>query len=170
MNALNSTDNQSQNSTDNQIPDKGIGSQTCSKRIKAGLDLFSCGIQFLSFCWRDLFLQVTWHILYLLNPLCIVFIHLLDVFLQIVHEWNIKVTPFFLARSLYSALWHCSSKIYSGTWPVYLMDVLSLRLVEALGAKINVRSSFSLRWLTGFWIRTQLQTTCFTHWAIPLSL
>ena len=41
----------------------------------------------------------------------------------------------------------CTNK--SGTWPPYLTDPLSLKLVGAVGARINVRSLFSQRGARG---------------------
>jgi len=50
---------------------------------------------------------------------------------------------------------------YSGTWLSYLTDLLSLRLVDVIGARSYVRSSFSR--LTGACcdLDSQLQARCF---------
>jgi len=62
---------------------------------------------------------------------------------------------------------------YSGTWPSYLTDLLSLRLVGTVGARINVRSSHSQPRPTVTWIWTlrfsQLQPSAFNNRANPLS-
>ena len=63
-------------------------------------------------------------------------------------------------------------KFYSGTRPSYLTGVLSLRLVGAAGARINVRSSYSQLGPTMTWVRTKvlrLQAQCFYHYATLLS-
>ena len=43
-------------------------------------------------------------------------------------------------------------KNYLGTWPSYLTNLLSLRLVGAVGTRINVRNSYSQWWPTPAWI------------------
>ena len=47
---------------------------------------------------------------------------------------------------------------YSGTVPSYLMDFLGLRLVGAVGARINARTSYSQPGPAMVWIRTQVLT------------
>ena len=44
---------------------------------------------------------------------------------------------------------------YLGTWPTYLADLLSLRLVGEVGGRINVRSSYPRRGPAGAEILTQ---------------
>jgi len=43
-------------------------------------------------------------------------------------------------------------KFYLGLWPSHLMDLLSLRLVGAVGARINVRGSYSQQGPAVAWI------------------
>jgi len=49
-------------------------------------------------------------------------------------------------------------KFYSSTWPSCLADLLSLRLVGAVGAGRYVKSSYSQGRLTGTWIRAKAPT------------
>ena len=61
---------------------------------------------------------------------------------------------------------------YTGTWPSYLTDLLSLRLVRVVRARINVRSSYLQRGPAVAWIQTKVFTVVspvLYHWAIPLS-
>ena len=55
-----------------------------------------------------------------------------------------------------------------------ITDLLSLRLVAKVGARINVRSSYNQRWpiVSRFWLDVLIwfQTQCFYHWAIQLSI
>ena len=46
--------------------------------------------------------------------------------------------------------------LYSDTWLTYLTDLLSQRLIGAVGARINVRSSYSQWWPAANWIQTEV--------------
>ena len=49
-------------------------------------------------------------------------------------------------------------KFCSGTWPIYLTDLLSPKLVGVIRARINVRNSYSDWRSTASWIGTQVLT------------
>ena len=70
-----------------------------------------------------------------------------------------------LPRSLIPSVSHGIARLanfcvnlHSGTWPFYRMDLLSLRLVGEVGARITVRRSYSQRWPTATCIRTKVLT------------
>ena len=60
--------------------------------------------------------------------------------------WVFSFTHFFFLNS------------HSGIWPSYWTHLLSLRLVGGVGARMNVRSSYSQRWPAVARIRTQVLT------------
>jgi len=84
-------------------------------------------------------------------------------------RWDgIRLTPLYTrlpwSKLLTTKLWwkvsntdlsFFSSKFYLGTWSSYLTELISLRLVGAMRARINVRSSYWQRWPTMTWIGTK---------------